>query len=128
METVKDRLIQFIEYKGLNPHAFEKRCGLATSYIANMRNSLQPDKMMRIANNFPDLNFDWLLLGRGEMLYELSCKHEKISSEEKFRMNPNNNDDVIGLMGILSRFLSNQEQYQAIMKDMMVIYERINNK
>ena len=60
METVKDRLIQFIEYKGINPHSFEKRCGLATSFVANMRNSMQPDKMMSIAQNFPDLNFDWL--------------------------------------------------------------------
>ena len=39
-----------------------------------------------------------------------------------------NQNDVTTLMNILSRFLNNQEQYQAIMKDMMAIYERINNK
>jgi transcriptional regulator with XRE-family HTH domain len=37
-------------------------------------------------------------------------------------------NDVSILMGILSRFLRNQEQYQEIMKDMMAIYERINEK
>lgn len=39
-----------------------------------------------------------------------------------------NKNDVSILMGILSRFLRNQEQYQEIMKDMMSIYERINSK
>lgn len=39
-----------------------------------------------------------------------------------------NKNDVTTLMNILSRFLNNQEQYQAIMKDMVAIYERINNK
>ena len=37
-------------------------------------------------------------------------------------------NDVSSLMAILSRFLRNQEQYQEIMKDMMAIYERINEK
>ena len=36
--------------------------------------------------------------------------------------------DLGCLMNILSRFLLNQEQYQAIMKDMMAIYKRINNR
>lgn len=39
-----------------------------------------------------------------------------------------NKNDVTTLMNILSRFLNNQEQYQAIMKDMVAIYNRINNK
>jgi len=127
METVKDRLLQFIEYKGINPHSFEKKCGLATSFVANMRNSMQPDKMMSIAQNFPDLNFDWLLLGRGSMLYE---NNEELQLDEKFRIHPNkqNEGDLGSLMSILFRFLKNQEQYQDIMKDMMTIYERINNK
>ena len=92
-----------------------------------MRNSMQPDKMMSIAQNFPDLNFDWLLLGRGSMLYE---NHEGLLSDERFRINPNkqNEGDFGSLMNILFRFLKNQEQYQAIMKDMVAIYERINKE
>ena len=80
METIKDRLIQFIKYKGLKVYSFEKQCGLATSYVANMRTSIQPDKMMSIANNFPDLNFDWLMLGRGSMIYQETAKEDEISN------------------------------------------------
>lgn len=111
METVKDRLIKFIEYKGLNPHSFEKECGLATSFVANMRNSMQPEKMMIIAHYFPDLNFDWLMLGRGSMLY-----------------NANGSTADFGyFFDIFSRFMKNQEQYHEIMKEMVMYYERINN-
>ncbi len=45
-------------------------------------------------------------------------------SSDKFKTNP----DLASLMDILSRFLHNQEQYHSIMKEMMVIYERINSK
>lgn len=44
--------------------------------------------------------------------------------DKKYESNP----DLGSLMNILSRFLNNQEQYQAIVKDMVAIYERINNK
>ena len=66
--TVKQRLIDFIEYKGLSKNKFEKTVGLSTGYVGNMRVSIQPDKIMKIALNFPDLNTGWLLTGEGEML------------------------------------------------------------
>lgn len=69
MESVKERLIQFIEYKGISKYEFEKRCELSPRYVSNIRNSIQPDKMERIAIVFPELNFDWLLIGRGSMLF-----------------------------------------------------------
>lgn len=82
----------------------------------------RPDKVQTT------LNFDWLLLGRGEMLYKDCEKSNNNATDEKFRTNPNNSEDVIGLMGILSKFLLNQQQNQDVVKDMVTIYERINNK
>lgn len=52
----------------------------------------------------------------------------KLSLNEKFESTSNGNNDLGSLMNILSRFLMNQEQYHSIMKEMMTIYERINNK
>ncbi|WP_052332481.1 hypothetical protein [Bacteroides neonati] len=66
--TVKERLIKFIDYKGINKHSFEKTCGFSTGFVSNMRVSLQPNKVASIASNFPDLNTGWLLTGEGEML------------------------------------------------------------
>ena len=68
MSTVKERLREFIEYKGISIRSFESTCGLSYGYVGNMRQSIQPDKVTRIAHCFPDLNTGWLLSGEGEML------------------------------------------------------------
>lgn len=66
--TVKERLIQFIKYKGLRVNAFEKMCGFSGGYVANMRVSMQPDKILNIAQKFPELDTAWLLTGEGNMI------------------------------------------------------------
>lgn len=70
--TVKERLIQFIEYKRISKNAFEKACGLSTRYVSNMRQSIQPDKVKNIALVYPELNTGWLLTGEGSMLKDQS--------------------------------------------------------
>lgn len=67
-ETVKDRLIQFIEYLGLSKNRFEEVCGLSKRYVSNISVSIQPDKIKKISLNFPQLNTGWLLTGEGSML------------------------------------------------------------
>jgi len=68
METTKDRLIRFIEHKGLSKNRFEKICGLSTSYVNNISQSIQPKMVQRISHQFPELNTGWLLTGEGDML------------------------------------------------------------
>ncbi len=66
--TVKQRLLTFIGWKGISVRSFETTCGLSNSYVANIRSSIQPDKVSKIAKHFPDLNTGWLLTGEGSML------------------------------------------------------------
>ena len=68
MSGVKERLICFIDHKGLSKNKFEKICGLSTRYVSNISQSIQPDMVKKIALNFPELNTGWLLTGEGEML------------------------------------------------------------
>lgn len=68
MNSVKERLKAFIEKKGISVRSFETRCGLSYGYVGNMRQSIQPDKIKRIAHCFPELNTGWLLTGEGTML------------------------------------------------------------
>ena len=56
MDSVKERLKAFIEYKKISIRSFENRCGLSYGYVNNMRVSIQP------------ANKSWLLTGEGEML------------------------------------------------------------
>lgn len=69
METsVKQRLIAFIKYKNLSQKRFEVSVGLSNGYVNNIRQSITPDKLQKIALCFPDLNKAWILTGEGDML------------------------------------------------------------
>ena len=67
-QTVKERIKIFLKENGLTAYAFEKACGLSIGYIKNISKSIQPDKLARIGEIFPDLNPGWLMTGEGEML------------------------------------------------------------
>ena len=67
-QTVKERLKSFIDYKKMSVRAFEAACGLSYGFVGNMRNSMQPDKIMKIVHCFPELNSGWVMTGDGDML------------------------------------------------------------
>lgn len=67
-QTVKQRLITFIKYKGLSQAKFEKAIGVSNGFVNNISKSIGAEKMQRILSVYPELNSKWLLLGEGEML------------------------------------------------------------
>ena len=66
--TVKERLIRFMKYKGIGQSKFEKLVGLSNGYINQLRHSPSPQKIQMILEKFNDLNQTWLLTGQGEMI------------------------------------------------------------
>ena len=66
--NVQDRLELFIRAKGLGNYQFEKKVGLSQGYVKRVKNCLHPEKIKRIANVFPELSIDWMIIGRGEMM------------------------------------------------------------
>lgn len=74
--SVKQRLIQFIKYKGIGQGKFEKTVGLSNGYINQLRHSPSPQKIQMIIGAYPDLNQSWLLTGEGEMLNSLKIGTE----------------------------------------------------
>lgn len=66
--NTKERLITYLSYKGLSQGKFEKLCGLSNGYVNNIKVSVMPDKLQKIALQFADLNPAWLLTGEGTMI------------------------------------------------------------
>lgn len=64
----KQRLIAFINAKGLTKQQFEKRAGLANAYVSGIRQGITDKKLTQIKAAFPDLNPAWLMTGEGSML------------------------------------------------------------
>lgn len=67
-QTVKQRIIEFIKYKGIGQTKFEKAVGLSNGYLNQLRHAPSYEKIQMIIGAFPDLNEVWLLTGEGEML------------------------------------------------------------
>lgn len=78
--TIKQRLKDFILYKGITTREFERTCKLSYGYVANIRVSIQPDKVMSISERYSDLNAGWLMTGEGEMLRQGRADESKNSN------------------------------------------------
>ena len=69
METsVKQRLIEYLRYRGIGRNKFEDMAGISSGYITNIKESPTAKMLVKILSAAPDLNEEWLLHGKGEMV------------------------------------------------------------
>lgn len=66
--SVKERLIDYIKFKRISARQFSLSIGVSAGYVNSIDKSIHPDKISRIAVQYPELNIEWLLTGEGEML------------------------------------------------------------
>lgn len=83
LETVKDRLIAFLQEKHIPHSELARKMGVSPAYFSAMRKSLPEEKVQKLKAIFPDLNRDWLLYGEGEMLLSESdiCADAELSED-----------------------------------------------
>lgn len=65
---LKERLSQFIEYKGIARSTFERESGLSNGYTRNIKENLGSAKLEGILKAYPEMSRVWLLTGEGDML------------------------------------------------------------
>lgn len=65
---VKERILQFINYKGITIQTFELSTGLSNGAVSKMGDGTRRSTLEKISNYYPELNTNWLLTGVGEML------------------------------------------------------------
>src|SRR5690606_29688925 len=66
-----ERVIQFIEYKGISKYKFCKDLGFSNKFLDNSSN-MGTDKAGKILHYYPEINPEWLLTGNGDMLRDKS--------------------------------------------------------
>lgn len=68
MDDVKQRLELYLDTVGVSKSEFGRKVGVSSAFVSSIRKSIQPDKIKRIADSYPDLDIGWLMTGDGSML------------------------------------------------------------
>jgi len=81
-----ERVKEFIDYKGITRYRFCQMLGFSNKFLDNSSN-MGTDKASKILRYFPDLNPEWLLSGKGNMLRldtlnESPAVYNKIEKED----------------------------------------------
>ena len=66
-----ERLMQYIDYKGISKRVFEVDNDLSNGYLwkqLSINADLGEGVLIKILENCPDLSPEWLLTGKGEMI------------------------------------------------------------
>ena len=92
--TVKERLIRFIKSIRFTQKEFCDSIGVCKSYVSTIRQSIAPDKLSKIRESYPDLNIEWLLTGKGEMLNGTRVVSGSVVVTNNGQINGNNNMNV----------------------------------
>ncbi|WP_342088046.1 hypothetical protein [Dyadobacter sp. OTU695] len=84
--TLAERLSLFISGLGITIYSFEKVIGVSKgSIMTPIKNNrtIGSDSIGKIFDKYPDLNLEWLIAGKGEMI-KRSEKHKENSSTGDF--------------------------------------------
>lgn len=76
---LKDRLMQFINYKGLDIAAFERSVGLSNGAVHKVGDGTRSRTIDKISEVYTDLNTAWLKTGVGEMLIDIERSDKTVS-------------------------------------------------
>ena len=87
--NINDRFTKILEYSGFTASEFADEIDVQRSSISHIitgRNKPSLEFIVKIKNRFPEIRWDWIILGQGEMLQNnsaLSTSESKINLEEE---------------------------------------------
>lgn len=86
--SLNDRISKIIEYSGFTPSEFADEVDVQRSSISHVtsgRNKPSLEFIIKIKSRFPEILWDWLVNGEGEMLKSELSENEEQVAEEKLK-------------------------------------------
>lgn len=83
--NTKTRLLEFVDFKSISKREFCKKSSLSHT-IFNNNSAIGSDKLEKIHNVFEELNMDWVITGRGEMIYKKETKNMNIKIDNSYEI------------------------------------------
>ena len=106
-DEIKRRLLYFAENTGIKKMDFYKKIGLKQSNFSGegAASSLKSENIIKVLIVFPEINPDWLLLGKGEML-----RSDPPVAGDPTPAADTTNDNVSRLIDILQNALAEKDR------------------
>ena len=121
----KERILQFIEYKGITLTDFFKITGIKRGFLDTdkLKSSVSDVFLTKILASFPEINPEWLITGKGDMMRNNENEQEDfniaIDNTIKFK-NPNEKENNLLLLNYLSeKYKEDPEKYKEFAKDIL---------
>lgn len=94
-----ERILQIIEYKGINKSIFYKNTGLSNGFLDKVKD-IGASKLELILNTYDDIDMEWLLTGKGSML----------KVEQKEGNPPDIPNEDVGKIAMLNQLLQAKDE------------------
>ena len=92
---IRDRIIQFVDYKGISFNFFEKNIGASKSYTSNTKD-ISAKVVSNILRIYPELSPEWVLTGEGSMLKKENAVKSNFPVKSEDKGVPYYNVDFVG--------------------------------
>lgn len=92
---MNERILQFIEYLGISVSEFERNCDLSNGAVSKMGDNTRRSTINKIYNVYPQLNTDWLLTGKGDMLNSEQSPSLSPTTDKVIADNDGDNQHII---------------------------------
>lgn len=67
MESIKERILYYLEAKGISRNKAALECGLSASYFKNT-NSYSAEAVAKLMAKYTELSAEWVMRGKGNMI------------------------------------------------------------
>jgi len=114
--SLNERISKVIEYSKLTPSEFADEIDVqrsSISHITSGRNKPSLEFIIKIKSSFPEILWDWLVTGEGEMLKQDLPEVNEIPAEEDEKSKPTSLPDLFTMMNADEDFGTEEMETEA---------------
>lgn len=128
ISILKNRILQYIENKNISKYEFYQKTGISNG-ILSQKNGLSEDNILKFLSYFTDINSEWLLTGKGEMLKTDNENNDEISVValiDSVRMQKKIDSLELKIKRLEALNESYREEIKELKKDMATLEKKSN--
>lgn len=101
MSATKDRLLEFLRYKGMGQQKFEISIGMSNGWANKVGDSIRENTLKKINEVYPELNIAWLKTGIGTMLNDNGESEGTLYTPKEEHCQTTESEDIAKLVLLL---------------------------